>query len=100
VDGRVTYDWGKSQNNVFENNVFFGNHVELPIDAHTIKNQPALLKPGSGGNGFDSLSGYKLRDASACRLGKIISDNGGRDFFGNSVPADRPPCIGAAQSNQ
>jgi hypothetical protein len=100
VDGRVTYNLGKSQNTVFENNVFFGNHGELPTDARATTNQPALVKPGSGGNGLDSLSGYKLRDASACVPGRIVPDNGGRDFFGNPVPADRPPCIGAAQSNQ
>ena len=100
VDGRVSYDWGKSQNNVFENNVFWGNHHELPADPHVITNQPALLKPGSGGNGFGSLSGYKLRDASACLPGRIVPDNGGRDFFGNPVPADRPPCVGAAQSKE
>jgi hypothetical protein len=97
VDGRVAYDWSKSTNNVFESNVFFGNHSELPPDVHVITNRPALLKPGSGGNGFDSLNGYKLRDASACLPGKIIPDNGGQDFFGNPVPTNRPPCIGAAQ---
>ena len=100
VDGRVSYNWGKSQNTIFENNVFWGNHHELPADAHALSNQPALLKPGSGGNGFGSLNGYKLRDESACLPGRIVPDNGGRDFFGNPVPPDRPPCIGAAQSKQ
>ena len=32
VDGRVTYDWGKSKQNVFEHNVFFGNHQGRPDD--------------------------------------------------------------------
>jgi hypothetical protein len=100
VDGRVSYDWGKSQNNVFENNVFWGNHHKPPADPHAITNQLALLKPGSGGNGFGSLSGYKLRDASACLPGRIVPDNGGRDFFGNPVPPDRPPCVGAVQSKE
>jgi hypothetical protein len=97
VDGRVTYNFGKSQNTVFEKNVFWGNHYEPPADAPAITNQPALVKPGSGADGFGSLSGYKLRDASACLPGRTMPDNGGRDFFGNPVPADRPPCIGAAQ---
>ena len=100
VDGRVTYNWGKSQNNIFENNFFFGNHHEPPADAHAITNQPGLRRPGSGENGFASLSGYELRDSSACLPGRIVPDNGGRDFFGNPVPADRPPCIGAAELNQ
>ncbi len=32
VDGRVTYDWGRSTRNVFENNVFYGNHQGRPDD--------------------------------------------------------------------
>jgi len=97
VDGRVTYDFGKSQNTVFENNVFYGTHEQPPADARGITNQPALLKPGSGGDGFDSLGGYKLRDANACIPGRVVSDNGGRDFFGNPVPLDRSPCAGAVE---
>ncbi len=97
VDGRVTYDLGKSTNTVFESNAFVGNHVLLPPDLHAITNQPALIKPGSGRDGFSSLSGYRLRDAAACIPGRIMPDNGGRDFFGNSVPANQPPCVGAAE---
>ena len=98
VDGRVTYDWGKSQNTVFEHNVFYGAPAQLPVDACPSTNQPALAGPGRGGNGFSSLAGYQLRDTSSCAPGKIIPDNGGRDFFGQPVPADRPPCVGAAQA--
>jgi len=98
VDGRVTYHWGESRNTVFDNNVFWGNHHQPPADTCAITNRPALDKPGSAGDGLDSLNGYKLRDAGACLLGRIVPDNGGRDFFGNPVPADRPPCVGAAQS--
>jgi hypothetical protein len=98
VDGRVTYDFGKSQRTVFENNVFWGAHQNPPTDARASTNQPAFLKPGSGSDGFDSLTGYKLRDASACVPGRILPDNGGRDFFGNRVPTALPPCVGAAQS--
>jgi hypothetical protein len=97
VDGRVTYKFDKSANNVFENNVFFGNHVGLPQDAHAATNKPALVKPGSGGDGFASLGGYKFRDANACLPGKFIAENGGHDFFGKTVPADQSPCIGAVQ---
>lgn len=98
VDGRVTYDFGKSQNTVFENNVFWGAHRNLPTDAHASTNQPALIKAGNGGDGFNSLPGYKLRDETACLPGRIVADNGGRDFFGDPVPANGPPCVGAAQS--
>jgi hypothetical protein len=97
VDGRVSYDFGKSQNTVFENNVFWGAHQNPPPDAHAITNQPALVNPGGGALGTDSLRGYQFRDAAAGLPGRLVSDNGGRDFFGTPVPAEQPPCIGAAQ---
>jgi hypothetical protein len=97
VDGRVTYRLGRSQNTVFENNVFWGHHQRPPPDPFAITNQPSLVKVGSGGAGLESLSGYQLRAATACLPGQIVRDHGGRDFFGNPVPADQPPCIGAAQ---
>ncbi len=97
VDGRVTYDFGKSLNTVFANNIFYGAHQNPPTDAFAITNRPALLKPGSGGAGFDSLNGYQLCDAAACVPGRVIADNGGRDFFGHPIPTNEPPCIGAAQ---
>jgi hypothetical protein len=97
VDGRVTYDFGKSHNTVLENNVFYGTHRQPPTDANGSTNRPALPQPGSGGDGFDSLAGYKLRGADSCIPGRLVPDNGGRDFFGNPVPSDRPPCVGAVQ---
>ncbi|MGC3958821.1 MAG: right-handed parallel beta-helix repeat-containing protein [Verrucomicrobiota bacterium] len=98
VDGRVAYDFGKSQNTVFENNVFYGVHVQPPADKVGNTNQPALIKPGGGANGFSSLVGYKLRNVDACLSGLLVPDNGGRDFFGASISTNQPPCIGAAQS--
>ena len=94
VEGRATYQWGKSRNNIFENNVFFGNHVNRPDDPHALATKPPLLNPGSGRDGFASLAGYRLGDAAEPIRGKVISNNGGRDFFGGSVSADRPPCVG------
>lgn len=97
VDGQVSYDLGKSLNTIFENNVFYGTHQKRPADAFVITNRPTLVKPGSGGAGFESLKGYQLRDAAACTPGRILADNGGRDFFGQPVPANEPPCVGAVQ---
>ncbi|HEX5220293.1 MAG TPA: alpha/beta fold hydrolase [Verrucomicrobiae bacterium] len=96
VDGRVTYDFGKSQNTVFESNVFFGSHDKPPMDSGTITSRPALVKPGSGNNGLDSLNGYRLRHVG-CLPGRLMPDNGGRDFFGNVISSNAPPCVGAAQ---
>lgn len=99
VDGRVTYRFDKSTNNLFEGNVFFGNHAGIPAEFHAITNKPALRSPGSGGNGFSSLAGYQWTDGNSCLPGKVVPDNGGRDFFGNIVPAKEPPCVGAAQAH-
>lgn len=95
ADGKVRYEWGQSTNTIFFNNVFFGNHAEIPTDPSAITNRPALGDPGSGGNGFDSLKGYAPTKADDFPRGRIVPDNGGRDFFGQRVPADRPPFVGA-----
>ena len=98
VDGRVTYRWDKSTNTVFQSNVFFGKHGELPPDPMVVTNQPPLLQPGHGGNGLNTLNGYKLRPHAHFYRGRVIPDHGGRDFFGAPLPQDTPPCIGAAES--
>jgi hypothetical protein len=97
VDGSATYDWGKSHDTVFENNIFYGGHVDPPPDAHAITNRPALLQPGSAKNGFDSLVGYKFRQGTEIPRGKIVTNNGGRDLFGTPVASDKPPYIGAIE---
>ncbi len=94
VDGRVTYDWGKSTQNVFENNVFFGKHQGRPDDPGARLEKPPLLNPGSGASGFDSLGGYKLRAGASFSRGRLVPNNGGRDFFGNPVSAREPPLPG------
>jgi hypothetical protein len=95
VDGRVTYKWGSSTNLIFGNNVFYGNHSELPSDAFAITNRPALCWPGGG-----SIKGYRPASGSKFPRGQIMPNNGGRDFFGNAVPADRPPSIGAVEGGR
>src|SRR5262245_56796484 len=97
VEGRVTYRWDKSRDTAFENNVFYGAHVEPPADPRAITNRPPLVNPGSGGAGSNSLSGYRYRDASKVSLGKIVENNGGRDFFGKAVAPDQPTSVGAAR---
>ena len=42
---------------------------------------------------------YKLKPNSPCiGAGKVVKDNGGKDFFGNPVPANAPPTMGACQA--
>jgi hypothetical protein len=97
VEGRATYRWGRSMNRLFDNNVFYGVHVDPPPDANASTNRPSLIDPRSGGDGFASLEGLKLKDATDLPIGRIVPDNGGRDFFGNPLPQDRPPTVGAFQ---
>jgi len=100
VSGKVRYEWGKSRNNVFENNVFLGNHAEPPADPHAIRGTPPLIDPGSGDYGSLSVGGYRLREPAPQFLGRIVENNGGRDFFGNPVPQDKPPFIGIHQPRE
>jgi hypothetical protein len=97
VDGRVTYDWSKSRDTVFENNVFYGNHVSPPADARAITNRPPLIQPGGGSHGLDTLECYRFQKPVKFPPGKVVPGNGGRDFFGAPVPADSPPTVGAAE---
>jgi len=96
VDGQVNYELGQSTNTVFENNIFYGSHNNRPTDTHAITSNPLLLNPGSGGDGRDTVDGYKLQAGSpAVGTGKIVADNGGRAYWGNYVPVDSPCTRGA-----
>jgi hypothetical protein len=95
VDGRVTFDLGRSTDTVFENNVFFGNHVNTPSDPRAITNRPPLLKPGGGANGFDSLTAYRPTELPDFMRGKPVPESGGRDILGGGLPKDSSPSIGA-----
>lgn len=97
VDGQAKYDWGHSTNNVFEDNVFYGSHAEIPSDSHSLTNRPPLPAPGAGANGFSSLACYRPTNTPDFPRGKIIPDNGGRDFFGQPVPTNAAPFIGACE---
>ncbi len=97
VDGRVTYDFSKTENFVFTNNVFCGTHVNAPFDPQGSTNCPPLLKPGSGSNGFETVRGYSFAGHSESFLGVPVPNNGGRDFVGKPVSPSRPPRVGAME---
>jgi Right handed beta helix region len=76
---------GNSSNNVYDTNVYY--HVAAQADAHGLTTDPLLTSPGNAGNGLKTTSGYLLRIGSpALDSGKTIDANGGRDFFGTTVP--------------
>ena len=80
---------------LFESNLYFGNG-HIADDAKKILADPRLQAPGSGSLGLDSVSGYKLMTGSpAIGAGLPITDNGGRDYWGNSVSPSANPHLGA-----
>ncbi|MBC8097192.1 MAG: right-handed parallel beta-helix repeat-containing protein [Akkermansiaceae bacterium] len=97
VAGRVKYDLGKSRDTVFESNVFCGPHINAPPDVNGTTNCPPLLKPGAGDNGFDSLKNYRFAGGAEPIYGRLMQNNGGRDFLGNPVSAEKPPRVGAIE---
>ncbi len=98
VVGDTRYDWGESRNHVFEHNLYRGNHVDGPEDAHAITADPLFVNPTAAASGFETLKGFMLRGGSpAVRAGLPISNNGGRDLFGNPLPQTVSPCIGVAE---
>lgn len=83
VRSGITWDW-----NVFQN-------VKRPT-TNGIVGDPDFVNPGSGGNTLASASGYQLKASSpALKNGQIIADNGGIDFYGNSVSESAKPNRGA-----
>lgn len=97
--GSGGYKFAGSTNNVFENNIFYGNHPSSePHDPYKITADPKIASPGSAGIGRETTAGYQLLNTSpAIGAGKLIADNGGLDFFGNPVSAVDAPNIGAYQ---
>lgn len=76
---------GKSTNNVYDYNVYYG--MKPADDPHALTLNPLLVDPGHAGNGRDTVSGYALRpDSPAIDSGKTIENDGGRDFLGTPVP--------------
>jgi hypothetical protein len=66
---------------MFDSNVYFGN-VTPAADSHALTNDPLFLAPG-----LESPAAYGLRTASpAIDSGKLITNNGGKDFDRRLVP--------------
>ncbi len=94
--GRATSDFTHGKRNVFESNLFCGRHEGLPKGV-ALSSAPTLAAPVKPTPGFGSLQGCRPADAGTFPRGIIIKDNGGRDFFGNPLPTDLPPAIGAGE---
>ena len=87
---------GQSRKHYFKANVFYGEFQGFPDTWLENRFDPMLVDPGSGSDGLDSLNGYRLRDDSPCiGAGIRILNNGERDLWGNPVPQQDRPSIGA-----
>jgi hypothetical protein len=105
--GDATYAWGSGagvQTRDFKNNVFYGLPVPAEVSSNgnqILTSDPLFVNPGSGSSetgslSINSLEGYKLKVGSpALANGKIISANGGFDYFGNSFSSTATPNRGA-----
>lgn len=98
VDGKVRFVWGKSTNLVFVNNVFFGGVENPPPDAAGTTNRPPLVFAGHSLRDRVEPEGLRWQAGATPIRGRLIPDNGGRDFFGYTVLVDSPPCVGAAEA--
>ncbi|WP_294080800.1 sialate O-acetylesterase [Proteiniphilum sp. UBA5384] len=94
----ATYNFVKGNNTtrIFSNNLFYGYHSDNePDDPFKITDDPLFVAPGTGKSGLNTVGGYQLRSNSpAIGAGKVIPDNGGRDYFGLPVSVHEPPNIG------
>lgn len=102
-------DWDSiGGSRVFDHNIIYGVHTAgEPAGTNTITSDPLLVAPGTGTTGgmvggiltFGNVDGYKLQSGSpAIAAGAVIAGNGGRDYWGNTVPASGAPDIGAYNS--
>ena len=77
---------------LFENNLYYNL---TPKGANSITGSPLFVNPGTGGVNIDMhdperLSGYRLQGNSpALNAGKIIQNNGGKNFAGNPLKSER-----------
>lgn len=86
----------------FKNNVFFGIPVPTEINDNLIvTSNPLFVNPGQGLTGINSLlDGYKLQSTSpALANGRLVSNNGGKDFWQNTVSGLTVPNRGTYQGS-
>jgi hypothetical protein len=76
----------------FDNNAYYKNQASgQPGQTHNITGDVKFVNPGAG-----DPNGYYLKVGSvAFNAGRLIPNNGGRDYFGNSVSLSAPSSIGA-----
>lgn len=100
VEDETEYIWGGSIKHKFEHNVFYGKYHNAPEGSNAITDDPMFASLKSAKTGFENLKGFMFKKESPCiGAGKRIENNGGMDFFGNSVGEDGPKNIGASEQH-
>jgi hypothetical protein len=86
------YDFGSSTGTVFDYNSFYKNTAtNQPSQTHNINGEVSFVNAGAG-----DPNGYKLQTGSVALLsGKVIANNGNKDYFGNNVSSTTAPNVGA-----
>ncbi len=91
-----SYDLGSSTSNSFDRNAHHGHSGYPSISTNVVTADPKLAGGGLGGYGWESVDGYKLLTGSpVLGNGRVISSNGGRDYWGNPVSSTSAPNRGA-----
>jgi hypothetical protein len=103
--GRYRFDYNAMRDNSFSNNcwradswrkeiLWYGSGIFVsgrPSGTNEVTSDPSFVSDGSGGDGIDTLAGYKLQSGSPCiGVGTTITGNGGYDFWGNSLYNGNP----------
>ena len=94
----VSWGYGDSvttpafQNAAFKNNLFY--NISEPVYENmitvtgTISDDPKFANAGLESTGRETGEAYKVNNSSILNGGAVISNNGGKDYFGNAVSAD------------
>ncbi len=94
--GRATYQFGASSGTRFDHNLFAGRHDGLPAGV-ALTDAPKFAGEVKPAPGLAALQALRPAAGTSFPRGILIANHGGRDFFGNPVPGDRPPAIGAVE---
>jgi hypothetical protein len=98
AEDTVKYIYGQAVNTVFENNLYWGNHQNAPVDSKAIHLDPLFVISGQTGAEWTAPLCYRLQKQSPCvGASKPIANHGRRDFSQIPLPTDRPASLGALE---
>ncbi|WP_221392582.1 hypothetical protein [Dyadobacter sp. NIV53] len=86
----TTYNLGGSTNNIFDYNSYYKYQAtNQPVQVHNITGDVKFVNAGNEPDGFKLMAG-----SAALSKGKVMSNNGRKDYFGNSVSITGAPNVG------